>query len=136
MTGPWRTTGDQGQITPMIAILTTALLVLAGLAIDGGRLLATRRAANAVAAGAARAGAQAMDTAALRTGTSRLDHNRAAQNAHAYLTASGATGTVQVTDSHVTVEVTLRSRPVLLSIIGIGERSVTGTGTARIVRGL
>jgi len=120
----------------MTVILMTALLALAGLAVDGGRLLATRREANAIASGAARAGAQGIDTADLQHGITRLDHVAAESRARAYLAAANATGSVDVTDNQVTVTVNRVSHPVLLTLIGMGDRVVTGTGSARIVRGL
>ena len=49
--------GERGTVTVFIVSMTTALLLVAGLVFDGGRMIAARRDADAVAAAAARAGA-------------------------------------------------------------------------------
>jgi len=131
-----RLRGDAGQVAPMTVILVVSILALSGLVLDGGRLLAARREANAVAAGAARAGAQAVDAAAVRASGSGLDAEAATASAQAYLDSSGVEGTVVVAADEVTVTVTKTAHPVLLSLVGMGDRPVTGHGTARLVRGL
>jgi Flp pilus assembly protein TadG len=52
--------------TALVAVLLPVLLVLAGLAIDGGQVLVMRRDTQALADGAARAGAAQIDEVALR----------------------------------------------------------------------
>ena len=52
---------ETGSITPFALIFAIALLLLAGLVIDGGRQLNARGRALAYAQEAARAGAQAVD---------------------------------------------------------------------------
>ena len=130
-----RLVGDQGQVAPMVVILVVAILALGGLVLDGGRILATRREANSLASSAARAGAQSVDLNAARADQSRLDPVEAESKARQFLQASGNDGTIIVSADQVEVTITMTAHPVLLSLVGMGDRPVTGHGTARIVRG-
>lgn len=130
-----RLRADSGQTTGMVAILTVAILVLAGLVVDGGAILSTRREATAIAGGAARAGTQALDEAALRSGTARLDTQDAVSEAYAYLEQHDVDGSVTADEQSVHVEVRISVQPVLLTLTGAGSREVTGRSEARIERG-
>ena len=121
----------------LVVGLTTALLMVAGLLYDGGQILAARREAFAVADSAARAGAQAIDFAVLRaSGQTRLDPAQAEAAARGHLDRRGHTGTVIVGDEHVEVTVSATVDLHLLRVVGLETRTVTGTGQARIVRGI
>ena len=65
-----------------------------------------------------------------------LDPTGATAEAEAYLAATGHHGTVAVVDGRVEVTVTITKPMALLSALGIAERTVTGVGTARPVRGV
>lgn len=123
---------DSGQVTAFVVILTTACLLFAGLVLDGGLALAAKTTAIGHAEQAARAGAQELDLAAYRAGDpARLDPAAATAAAHRYLHQVGATGTVTATPGSVRVTVTAHQPTRLLTAIGIGELTVTGTGSAR-----
>ena len=128
---------DRGQVTIFVVVMTVALLVMAGLVLDGGRLFTARRDAQNVAAGAARAGAQGVSEDSLRdpSGSPTLDPTAAFDRAQAFLTAAGANGTVQVDATTVTVTVTRDVSPLILGIVGIGDRHITATETAQIREG-
>ena len=112
-----------------------ALLVVAGLVIDGGNVLAARREAANVAESAARAGAQALDTAAARTsGGAQLDAPSAIARAESYLAETGYTGSASVQGNDVLVEVTITRRTFLLGLAGVVSMTVHGRGEARGVR--
>ena len=72
MTGRRRSTrlrGARGAANALIIVgMTGVMLLAAGLAFDGSRVLAARREAVDVARQAARAGAQAVDIGAVRAG--------------------------------------------------------------------
>ncbi|HVX17446.1 MAG TPA: pilus assembly protein TadG-related protein [Acidimicrobiales bacterium] len=123
MTRPNR--AERGQITGFVAITIVGLLMAAGLAFDGGRILAGRRDANDIARAAARAGAQTRNP---RTNT--LEPTAAAAQANTYLTQHGYTGTVAV--QRDTITVTVRRR-VDMAILPIAARTVTGRATATAV---
>ncbi|GIL25520.1 pilus assembly protein TadG-related protein [Actinocatenispora comari] len=113
---------DDGQITVAYLILLPALLVLAGLVVDGGAALDLHTQALDVAESAARAGAQQLDLTALRAGhtlTPRLDPGAATATAERYVHSAGLAGTAQATTSQVHVEVTASGRTRLLGVIGI-----------------
>src|SRR4051812_49043339 len=61
--------GDRGSVTAYLLIMTVALVVLAGLVLDGGAALAAHGRAADTAQQAARAGADALDEQSLRATT-------------------------------------------------------------------
>lgn len=128
---------DEGRVTAFVVTLMTAVLVLAGLALDGGLALAAKIEANGRAESAARAGAQAIDLDTYRVeGRLALDPDRAVAAAHDYLAAAGASGTVTVTGDAVSVTVTTTHRTQLLGLAGITTLTVHGTGRAVPRRGV
>ncbi len=99
---------ERGSASVLVAVLAVAFLMVAGLALDGGRKLGALSEARDLADNAARAGAQAVDTDAYQlTGSPSLDPDEAQQAAADYLSATGHNGTVVVNGSTVTVTVTL-----------------------------
>ncbi|MCC8245029.1 pilus assembly protein TadG-related protein [Saccharothrix luteola] len=133
----WR--ADEGNVTAFVMALTTGILALAGLTLDGGLALAAKVRANGQAEAAARAGAQAIDLTAYRgSGTVRLVPAQAVANAKAHLAAEGATGTVTVSGDTVTVTVTVTVTQTtqLLGLVGIGALQVHGQGSAHPQRGV
>lgn len=127
---------QDGMITAFVAVLTVSLLLLAGLVLDGGNLLAAKRQAINEAEAAARAGAQALRPDTLRAGTVTIDPTSADQAVADYLTATGHRGHVDVTGDTVTVTVTIPQRLSILGLGGLHDITVTGHGAARAVRGV
>lgn len=128
---------EDGAATIFVVGLATALLMLAGLLFDGGRVLSARREAFHAADNAARAGAQAVGLDAVRAGaTPRLDPSAAELAAREYLDRLGLHGEVRVTGDRVEVTVSLDVEMALLQIVGVNGRTVTGTGQAGIVAGV
>ena len=131
----WRE--EDGAITVFVVGLTFALMLVAGLVYDGGRILAARRQAHDLADNAARAAAQAVDLDALRAGASpTLDPLAAQVAAETYLADTGYEGEVTVSADRVEVTVSITTPMALLQLAGLTERTVTATGEARIVRGV
>lgn len=119
---------EQGSVTAFVAVVATALVMVAGMAYDGGQLLSAHASARADAAKAARAGAQELDLTTLRTsGDAVLDPTRAQAAALAYLQRAGATGTVTVDGPSVTVTVTATQS---LLILPGADRTIVVTQTA------
>jgi Flp pilus assembly protein TadG len=122
---------QRGAISTFLAVIALALLMAAGLAIDGGRKVNALREASHLADNAARAGAQAVDLDTLRsTGELRLLPERAATRAGDYLAGLGRTGEIIVEEATVTVTVSLTVDPVLLPT---GPITVTATETATAI---
>ena len=130
---------EAGQVAAFVAVFALALVFLAGLVVDGGAALAAKRRAMNEAEGAARAGAQALDLDAYRRGgTYTLDPDAARDAALSYLARTGhAEGAeVAVAGERVSVSVRFDQPMTILGAGGVGSVSVSGTGTARSVRGV
>ncbi|HEY1322768.1 MAG TPA: pilus assembly protein TadG-related protein [Streptosporangiaceae bacterium] len=128
---------DTGQITAFVVVMTSALILLAGLVLDGGLILSARLRAFNEAQEAARSGAQAIDLAVYRdTGNIVLDPVRAVAAANTYLVAIGAEGEARVNGDRVTVTIRRTQATQILAIVGIGSVYVYGSGTAHPVRGI
>ena len=99
---------ERGSITDFVAVVATALVLVAGMAYDGGQVIAAHNAARNDAERAARAGAQQIDIDHLRaTNEPILDATAAEQAAVDFLERSGATGTASVSGASITVTVTV-----------------------------
>jgi uncharacterized membrane protein len=130
--------GDGGQVTAFVVVTLLTMVMFAGLVLDGGRLLAGRRRAADVADAAARAAAQAVSVDALRAPSNGqlLVQIEARQLALAYVARSGMTGEVVVRGDAVTVTVADEVPMLILGLGGVWSLEVTGTGSARTVRGI
>ncbi len=127
---------ESGMVTAFTVIFTLALLLMAGLVLDGGLALAAKVQAIDDAQAAARAGAQAIDIPTYRaSGKITLDPAQATADAQRYLAAAGHTGTVSVNGEQVTVTVTITQATQILSLAGIDHLTETGTGTATAEQG-
>lgn len=128
---------EAGTVTAFVAVAAMGLVLMAGLVTDGAGALAAKREAIDQANAAARAGAQAIDESRLRASrVVLLDPGRAATAAQQYLAATGHTGTVSVQGDRVVVTVRVAYRPQILGLVGVGTRTLAGTGSARPVRGV
>lgn len=128
---------QNGQVTPFVTILAVAIVMFAGLVVDGGLTLAAKVRAIGEAQEAARAGAQALDLAVYRdSGTVRLVPGQARALAQTYLASTGDTGTVDVAGDTVTVTVTAHQHTQLLGLLGVDALTVTGTGSAHPAHGV
>lgn len=126
---------EHGAISVFVVIVTVALISIAGLVLDGGRLMAARREVQDIAANAARAGAQELDEDHLRAGRTRIDPIAGAAAISDYLAQTPATGTSSVSGDAVTVQARMPVR-MLLPLTGTRQRTVTATQRARAVRGV
>lgn len=119
---------DRGAVSTFLAVIFLALLMAAGLVVDGGRKIIALRDASHLADNAARAGAQAIDLDTLRSsGELSVDPAAATNLAVDYLAATGRQGEVHVAGGTVSVTVSLTVDPVLLPV---GQITVTATETA------
>ncbi|WP_425838350.1 hypothetical protein [Streptomyces fractus] len=126
---------DDGQATVFVVLITVAVLMFAGLVLDGGLALAAKVRVMGEAQESARRGAQALDLAAYRAhGTLRLIPDQARALALSHLSATGDSGRVTATEDTVTVTVTARSSTQLLDVVGIRFFTVSASGSAHPVR--
>lgn len=125
------------MVTVFVVTMTMALLLFAGLVVDGGAVLAARRQAIDVAEQAALAGAQGIRVADVRGGLDpTLDPALAAAAAQAYLDEVGREGEVRVVDDDVEVTVSIERPMLILGLAGLGDVTVTGRANARNARGV
>lgn len=128
-----RVQGDRGSLMLILIPLMSAMMLFAGLVLDGGAALAAREHAANVAREAARAGADALTPTSLRTAEPSqltLDPASATQAAQSVLAAAGLTGTVTVSGATVTVTATASRRTAMLTLVGISSLSETMTASA------
>jgi hypothetical protein len=134
---PSRLRGTRGTANALIIVaFTGVMLVAAGLAHDGSRVLAARREAVDVADQAARAGVQAVDAGAARAGQVGVDAAAAVAEANRFVDAAGLRGSAAWSGDRLWVTVTIPVDLPLLSSAGLASTTVTGEGSARIVRGI
>lgn len=127
---------ERGSISIWVVTATIVMMTLVGLAVDlGGQVHAQQR-AHDVAAQAARAGGQQVEAAPAVEGRYvALDTAAARRAAEQYLAAAGVEGTVTITGgTTLVVRVTDTYEPTFLSMVGIGDLTVTGDASARLIR--
>lgn len=128
---------DGGAVTVFAVTAASILVMFVGVAVDlSGSVHAMQRAQD-VARQAARSAAEAAHApSAIRGAAATVDPARAVQAGQAYLTAAGMSGSVSVNGDAVSVQTTTSYTPVILSLIGVGTRTVSGSSTARLERAL
>jgi hypothetical protein len=134
---------ERGSVSILVACLALALLLVVGLAYDGGEKFRMADDANEYAQQAALTGAQAINQSAyLSSGTIEIDPAQAVAAADAYLNnsavkAAGVSGHAQVIGAHtIEVTVTMSEPTAILGLMGIGSQSVTATATADLLHGV
>ncbi|TFV88103.1 hypothetical protein E4P40_10355 [Blastococcus sp. CT_GayMR20] len=131
-----RLDAERGAIGVFLTVLVPGLLLIIGLAVDGGAKVAATQRANAIADEAARAGGQALDIAAALAGQVRVDPAAAVTAAQEYLDRNGVQGQVWVVDGDsLQVTTTITEPTTFLGLIGISSLTVEGSGTADLVPG-
>lgn len=129
-----RPDAERGAIGVFLAVLVPGLLLIIGLAVDGGAKVAATQRANAIADEAARAGGQALDIAAALTGQVQVDPAAAVAAAQDYLARTSVQGTVTVVDGDtLQVTTTLTEPTTFLGLVGISSLTVEGSGTADLI---
>jgi hypothetical protein len=119
------------SLSPFVAILLPALLVMIGLVVDGGAQAAAARRAEWVAGAAARAAAD--DTAGPRVSGSTTNFTHAVAVAQSEIASQpGVSGDVQVVAGRVIVHTKATATTTLLSLIGINQLTATGFAEAEL----
>ena len=118
-----------GSISGFVMVLSMTFVACAGLAFDGGRMIAARAEASDAAENAARAGAQQVTS--LRSGSPSIDENSAITAAHQFLESIGITGTANADDNSVTVTTSIKVPMTLLGLFGVRDKSVSAVRSAQ-----
>lgn len=129
---------ERGSISIWLVTSSFVMMMLVGLAVDLGGQVHAKQRAHDIAAQAARTGGEQVQAApAIKGDYVAVDATAARNAAEDYLAASGVTGTVTITGGDtITVHVTDTYTPTFLSFIGLGDLTVTGEASARIIRSL
>lgn len=131
-----RLRNDDGAATLWMVFGTIIVFAVAGLVFDGGTLISGKRDTINDAEEAARAGAQAIDAGSVLAGTGpQLDPAAAIARAEQFLATNGWSGTATADNTSVTVTITRQQPMTFLQTFGLGERTITGTATARPQQG-
>jgi Flp pilus assembly protein TadG len=126
-----RLRGERGSVLISGMLLTLALLMVLGAAVDIGHAFIVRRDLSSLADGAALAGAQQLDQQAIHQGQLALDPQQA--QAAALTALSGAPGVqaqAGATPEQVHVQVTRRFPTVLLRLVGLADLTVSAQANA------
>ena len=118
-----------GSISGFVMVLSMTFVACAGLAFDGGRMIAARVEATDAAENAARAGAQQVTS--LRSGSPRIDENSAITAAQQFLESIGITGAATADENSVTVTTNIKVPMTLLGLFGVRDKSVSSVRSAQ-----
>jgi uncharacterized membrane protein len=112
-------------------LLTVAMMLVIGFAVDLGRAFIARRDLVAVADQAALSGSQAIDVPALHDGRLVLDPSLARADAMRVIGAErGVRGSAHAEEDAVSVTVTRRVQTILLPLAGLRTITVSAHATA------
>ena len=125
--------GDEGSITALVVVLVMTFVACAGLAVDGGRLVAAKIELGDHAENAARAGAQ--EITSLRSGFLEINEPQAMYATEEYLAAHGIDGDVRIQNNSVTVHVSRKISMTLLSLFGVTGKTLSAQRSATPVDG-
>jgi Flp pilus assembly protein TadG len=123
--------GQRGSVLISGMLLTLALLMVLGAAVDIGHAFIVRRDLSSLADGAALAGAQQLDQQAIHQGQLALDPQQA--QAAALSAVSGQPGVqaqANATPARVHVQVTRRFPTILLRLVGLADLTVSAQANA------
>lgn len=124
---------DEGSITALVVVLAMTFVACAGLAVDGGRLVAAKVELGDHAENAARVGAQ--EVTSLRSGSPEINESKAVNAANEYLSTHGIDGEVQVDNNDVIVRVSRYIPMTLLSLFGVSGKTLSAQRSATPVDG-
>jgi Flp pilus assembly protein TadG len=120
---------ELGSISGFVIVLSMTFVACAGLAFDGGRMIAARAQATDAAENAARAGAQQITS--LRSGSPSIDKNSAITSAHQFLESIEIMGAATADENSVTVTTNIRVPMTLLGLFGVRDKSVSAVRSAQ-----
>jgi hypothetical protein len=120
---------ERGSISGFVVVLAMTFVACAGLAFDGGRMIAARVEATDAAENAARAGAQQVTS--LRSGSPRVDKSAAVTSANRFLETIGVTGEATADENSVTVTTYVQIPMILLGMFGVRGKSVSAVRSAQ-----
>lgn len=122
---------EQGSVLITGLLLSIALIMVIGFAVDVGHAFLVKRQLASIADDAALSGSQAIDVQALHEGRLQLNPGRADSEAQHTIAANpSVTGQVSTTTGSVTVTVTRRVSTILLGLVGLHTLTIHAHATA------
>lgn len=126
-----RTKDDRGSVLITGLLLSVALLMAIGFAVDVGHAFLVKRKLTSIANDAALTGSQALNLPALHEGQVQLNPSEARTEALNAVNANpSVTGQATATTGSVTVTVTRRIPTILLGLVGLHTLTITAHATA------
>jgi Flp pilus assembly protein TadG len=123
--------GERGSVLVTGLLLSIALVMIIGAAVDVGHAFIVRRELVSVADDAALSGSQAIDQDALQAGALKLDPGKARAAAlDAVTTQRGQSVHATATTARVTVEIQRQFPTILLGLVGLHKLDVSAHATA------
>lgn len=117
----------------MTLIIAIAMVIIAGVVVDGDGKTQTVQQALTIAQGAARAGTNAATGNAINGDAFDLSPTAAVTAAQNYIQEAGATGNAHIAANQVVVNVNLTYQPKILDDFGFGTMPVQATASAELV---
>jgi hypothetical protein len=118
---------------PLVLIFAVAMMIIAGVVVDGAGKSQTVQQALTIAQGAARAGTNAATGTAINGDAFTLSTVTAVHAAETYIHSANATGTARVAGDQVIVTVNLVYTPKILGDFGFNEMPVQATAAAQLI---
>lgn len=129
--GKHRLAEERGSVLITGLLLSVALLMVIGFAVDVGHAFLVKRQLTSIADDAALSGSQALDLPALHEGHLQLNPSEARSEALQTVNANrSVTGQATATTSSVTVTVTRPVPTILLGLVGLHTLTITAHATA------
>lgn len=126
-----RLAGEDGSVLITGLLLSLALLMVIGFAVDVGRAFLVKRQLASIADDAALHGSQAISIPALHEGHLRLDPGQARTQAlRAVYANPSVSGRASATGGEVTVTVRRRVATILLGLVGMRTLTITAHASA------
>lgn len=128
---PRRLADEQGSVLITGLLLSIALIMAIGFAVDIGHAFLVRRQLSSIADDAALSGSQAIGLQALHEGHLQLNASQAQAQAQRAISANPSViGQVHASTSGVTVTVTRRVPTILLGIVGVRTLTISAHASA------
>jgi Flp pilus assembly protein TadG len=126
-----RLTGERGSVLITGLLLSVALIMVIGAAVDIGHAFMVKRQLASIADDAALSGGQAISVRSLHEGHLQLNPGQAQSDAqHTVAANPSVTGQVNATTGSVTVTVTRSVPTILLGLVGLHTLTISAHATA------
>jgi Flp pilus assembly protein TadG len=126
-----RLSGERGSVLITGLLLSVALIMVIGAAVDIGHAFLVKRQLASIADDAALSGSQAISVQSLHEGHLQLNPGQAQNEAQQTIAANpSVTGQVNATTGSVTVTVTRSVPTILLGLVGLHTLTISAHATA------